>query len=488
MGISGRKGGDLSGKRYNAMKPSEFRFRKRKNRRWEAPGVECDRTASDEETREMKSFEEAQKIITFGIVGDAVLCIIKMMVGFAVKSPGLLADAFHGLADLVGEFITLVCLFLSRLPRSYLFPYGYGKIEAFGLLAVAAAMVVAGVELIHESYILLSSNKINTYNINQTNGSMMSFIATLVPCLSILLKEMLYQMAVTEAKRQNSPLLESNAWHHRIDGMSSFVALLGVLGDFVGISCADPIAGIIVAILVLNVGVQISWEAVQQLLDMSVSEEDLENFKQMATLCLNRSEHSKTKQIKVLFIRARKMGSHVMLTIELAVNPKIKFYRISEAQERISQYIQNNNENVKEVLYNLVSTSYEEDIRAILSLSREDREERVRSTSLRHSISPDKDALLSQINSSLDSSPRNLDRSVPDLARLLVTPPLENKSRFSNEEDPKVVSLCSLDESDANCCKRNQPRLRKESMVSMCSASSTTHDELSINKGLSGKM
>merc|ERR1712224_479751 len=149
-------------------------------------------------------------------------------------------------------------------------------------------------------------------------------------------------------------------------------------------------------------------EAVQQLLDMSVSEEDLEKFKQMAKRCIAHSTHS--EDIEVLFVRARKMGPHVMLTIELDVSPRIKFYRVSKAQEEISQYIQDNNKNVKEVLYNLVSTSPElnDDIH---ELPEEDRQKLVldmRSSLRRSSISPDKNLLLNQLSSHLTNSMKDI--------------------------------------------------------------------------------
>mmetsp|Transcript_10223 Transcript_10223/g.18632 ORF Transcript_10223/g.18632 Transcript_10223/m.18632 type:complete len:466 (+) Transcript_10223:218-1615(+) len=366
-----------------------------------------------EKVREGKYQEEAQKIVTFGIIGDSILCIIKIVVGFGAKSPALLADALHGLADLVGEFITLLCLSLSRLPSSYLFPYGYGKFEAFGLIVVAGVMAIAGVELIHESAILLSSSHDasddNEHHLasREARNVSLDLAAALVSIFSILFKEMLYRMAVTEGKRQNSPLLESNAWHHRADAMSSLVALLGIVGNALGNTWTDPIAGIIVAILVLNVGVQVGWEAVQQLLDMSVSEEDLKKFKQMAKRCIAHSKDS--EDIEVLFVRARKMGPHVMLTIELDVSPRIEFHRVSKAQEEISQYIQDNNKNVKEVLYNLVSTSpvLKDDIH---ELPEEDRQKLVlnmRSSLRRSSISPDKNLLLNQLGSHLTNSMRD---------------------------------------------------------------------------------
>ena len=104
------------------------------------------------------------------------------------------------------------------------------------------------------------------------------------------------------------------------------------------------------------------------------------------------------------------MGPHVMLTIELDVSPRIKFYRVSKAQEEISQYIQDNNKNVKEVLYNLVSTSPElnDDIH---ELPEEDRQKLVldmRSSLRRSSISPDKNLLLNQLSSHLTNSIRDV--------------------------------------------------------------------------------
>ena len=56
---------------------------------------------------------------------------------------------------------------------------------------------------------------------------------------SIVVKEAMYQFTMRVARRDNSPVLIANAWHHRSDALSSvvaFPAVAGALFNVIGIA------------------------------------------------------------------------------------------------------------------------------------------------------------------------------------------------------------------------------------------------------------
>jgi divalent metal cation (Fe/Co/Zn/Cd) transporter len=74
-------------------------------------------------------------------------------------------------------------------------------------------------------------------------------------------------MTIRVAKKQNSMVLEANAWHHRSDAISSILAFLGIGGQMLGIPYLDAIAGIAVAGIIIQAGYPLIKESAYELVD-----------------------------------------------------------------------------------------------------------------------------------------------------------------------------------------------------------------------------
>ena len=69
--------------------------------------------------------------------------------------------------------------------------------------------------------------------------------------IAIAVKETLFHLTRMVSRRTGSRLLLANAWHHRSDAISSVAALVGIAGAQWGIPMMDPIAGVLVAGLIV---------------------------------------------------------------------------------------------------------------------------------------------------------------------------------------------------------------------------------------------
>ncbi|KAL2900355.1 Metal tolerance protein 2, partial [Bienertia sinuspersici] len=54
--------------------------------------------------------------------------------------------------------------------------------------------------------------------------------------------------------------MKANAWHHRADAISSFVALIGVGGSILGVKFLDPLAGLLVSGMILKAGLETGYQ------------------------------------------------------------------------------------------------------------------------------------------------------------------------------------------------------------------------------------
>jgi divalent metal cation (Fe/Co/Zn/Cd) transporter len=77
-------------------------------------------------------------------------------------------------------------------------------------------------------------------------------------------------VSVRVGKQHNSSVVVLNAWHHRVDGLTSLIALAGIGGAMIGFPLADPIAGLLVAGMIVKLGLQSGVDSFRDLTDRQV--------------------------------------------------------------------------------------------------------------------------------------------------------------------------------------------------------------------------
>ena len=82
-----------------------------------------------------------------GIVCNALLCVLKLIVGVLSGSVAISADAMNNLSDAASSIVTLVGFRLAQQPADEDHPYGHARYEYLSGLAVAGMILVIGFEL-----------------------------------------------------------------------------------------------------------------------------------------------------------------------------------------------------------------------------------------------------------------------------------------------------------------------------------------------------
>jgi cation diffusion facilitator family transporter len=222
--------------------------------------------------------KEAIRITSIGMVLNVTLAIGKAGAGVYSGSAAMIADAGHSFSDLLSDVVTIWAVKLARTPADTNHPYGHGKFEAVGSAVIGGLLIGTGAGLgIHAIEILqhgMSDNE--TMAIFNDLGFGM---AAAVAVGSIASKEWLYHATVKVGRETRSKVLEANAWHHRTDALSSVAALGGVMGAYAGFPLLDPLAGLVVAGMVVRTGVEVGLESIQELTDESVEEVSRMQFK-----------------------------------------------------------------------------------------------------------------------------------------------------------------------------------------------------------------
>ncbi len=191
-----------------------------------------------------------------GAAVNCVLVIFKFAAGVIGHSTAMIADAAHSLSDLVSDAITWFAVRIASAPPDSAHPYGHGKFESMGALAISGILVATGAGVAWHAFqsleaILAAGTAVASALAPMAHATTgvppPTSIAAAAAVVSIIAKEWLYQVTMKIGTKYDSKLVKANAWHHRSDAISSVVALLGIGGSLVRLPILDPIAGLVVS-------------------------------------------------------------------------------------------------------------------------------------------------------------------------------------------------------------------------------------------------
>jgi cation diffusion facilitator family transporter len=256
-------------------------------------------------------FKQAEFAAMLGVVGNAILAILKGVLGVIGNSRALVADALHSASDILGSFAVFVGLRAAKQPPDKDHPYGHGKAESIAAIIVAVLMLIIGLE-IGKSSVEAFFKPIEPPKTIAIYGAL----------ISIVVKESMFQYKYRLGKRIKSDAIIVNAYEHRSDVFSSIAVLIGIAGAIIGqavgydwLVYADPVAGLFVALLIIRMAWKLGSESIHTTLDHVLHEDEIENFKKAVYNIKD------VKSIDELY--AREHGHYVIIDIKISVDPNM---------------------------------------------------------------------------------------------------------------------------------------------------------------------
>ena len=260
----------------------------------------------DSESTEHTSAERAaaaSRSTWISVVVNLLLTCTQIVAGVLTKSQGLVADGVHSLSDLVADFVVLLANHHSQKDADEDHPYGHHRYETAASLVLGLLLLAVGLGMLWSAAVKLQ----------QPDTIPQVHLAALWVALGALTaKELLFRYMLVVAKRVKSSMLIANAWHARSDAASSLVVGLGVVGNLSGYPILDSIAAAIVGFMVTSMGWRFGWDALHDLMDRAVNDEELAAIRQ--TLA------GTPGIMGVHDIRTRKMGDMVVVDAHIEVD------------------------------------------------------------------------------------------------------------------------------------------------------------------------
>ena len=110
------------------------------------------------------------------------------------------------------------------------------------------------------------------FNTNAEDLVVPGQLALWAAVLSIVVKEGMFWYTRNAAKKINSGALMADAWHHRSDALSSIGSFVGILGARMGYPVLDPIASMIICLMILQAAYEVFKDAMDKMVDHSCDE------------------------------------------------------------------------------------------------------------------------------------------------------------------------------------------------------------------------
>lgn len=255
----------------------------------------------------------ANQVTWLSVFVNTLLTIVKLLVGIFGHSSALVADALHSASDFATDFAVLIGMRVAGRPQDGDHPYGHGKYETLAAVIVGVALAAVGVAIaFHAGHTIFGAWWNGVFPQRPT------LIALWAALISIVVKEVLYQVTVKVAIDTDNDALLANAWHHRSDALSSIgtaigagaAALLG--GAWV---LLDAVAACVVGIILLSIAWTIVRDSLDKLLEQGMSLEENQRIYALV--------HGVPGISEPHHLRSRRVGTVAVIEMHFRVDPEM---------------------------------------------------------------------------------------------------------------------------------------------------------------------
>ena len=283
------------------------------------------------------SLQTGARVALLGLVINVAFATVKIAAGVIGHAYVLIADGIESTLDIGGSIVIWGGLTVAAKPPDQTHPYGHGKAEPIAAIVVALGVLVAAIGLAIESV-----REILTPH----HGPAPFTLAVLV--VVIVVKEILFRYVNRVGKEFESTAVQTDAWHHRSDALTSAAAFIGISVALIGGErwrSADDWAALFACAVIGANGVRLLLPAFHEIMDTAPGGKIVMSIQRVAA--------SVPGVVEVEKCRARKMGLDFYVDLHARVDGNISVHQGHEIAHRVKAAIQQSNPRVADVLVHI---------------------------------------------------------------------------------------------------------------------------------------
>src|SRR5436309_14679699 len=169
------------------------------------------------------NLQTGARIAMFGLAVNVLLAAAKLLAGLLGHAYVLIADGIESALDVGDSFVIWGGLKVASRPPDATHPYGHGKAEPIAAVIVAIGVLAAAVGLAIQSVreIFLPHHGPAPYTLG-------------ILIVVIVVKEFLFRYVNRIGRDVESTAVQTDAWHHRSDALTSAAAFIGISLALIG--------------------------------------------------------------------------------------------------------------------------------------------------------------------------------------------------------------------------------------------------------------
>ncbi|MGP4106557.1 cation diffusion facilitator family transporter [Virgibacillus sp. L01] len=264
-------------------------------------------------TDNLKKGEKGAWISIFAYV---ILSVSKLIIAYIGSSTALRADGLNNTTDVIASIAVLIGLKISRKPPDEDHHYGHYRAETIASLFAAFIMMTVGIQVIIDTFSKLFTSE-------TTQPDMLTAWTALGAAVIMF---MVYRYNLSLSKKVESSSLYAAAQDNRSDAFVSVGAFVGIIGAQLGLFWLDPLAGLVVGIIICKTAWDIFKDSTHTLTDGF-------DEKQIMKIKSSIAEVSEVKE--VVDIKGRVHGNQSFIDITILVDPQLNVKESHAITEKI---------------------------------------------------------------------------------------------------------------------------------------------------------
>lgn len=283
------------------------------------------------------NLQSGARVALVGMAANVVLATVKIVAGAVGHSYVLIADGIESALDVAGSAIIWGGLMYASRPPDATHPYGHGKAEP-----VAAILVSLGV--IGAALVLAARSVLEIFQPHHRPEAFTLWVLVVV----VIVKETLFRVVHRVGRRAGSTAVQTDAWHHRTDAITSIAAFVGISIALVGgprWQSADAWAALFACVLIAWNGWRLFYPALQEVLDTAPQGEIAETVRSAAAAVSGVLEIEKC--------RIRKMGLEFYVDLHVGVDERISVRAGHELAHEVKDAIRRTDSRIADVLVHI---------------------------------------------------------------------------------------------------------------------------------------
>ncbi|RWZ55252.1 cation transporter [Halobacillus fulvus] len=253
---------------------------------------------------EYQNLKQSEKGAWVSIIAYLVLAATKLSIATIGGSEALRADGLNNTTDVIASVAVLIGLKISRKPPDQDHHYGHFRAETIASLIAAFIMMTVGIEVIIGT----------VQNIINQQADQPSLLTGWTAIGAAIVMLMVYRYNLRLSRRVKSEALYAAAQDNRSDALVSIGAAIGIFGAQFGLYWLDPLAGLIVGLIICKTAWDIFRTSTHSLTD-GFDEEEIERIRKTI------ASHPGVWAVKD--VKARRQGNQTLVDITIHVDPTI---------------------------------------------------------------------------------------------------------------------------------------------------------------------